>query len=156
MMQAPIACETRAWRSFGRLSGSQPWISTWISSWDPLKLCDAIRRTTSAPPGQNPGRARPRSAHSPLQSHHSNAPIKPVSQSNLSKIVALLTAIRARLPSVRIAPQLAGHSLLRSYRRAVPFALSGDPCEQTCRIQQGACLIEQPLHVESDFNALVL
>jgi len=47
-----------------------------------------------------PRRAKPRqgktrSAHSPLQSHHSNAPIKPVSQSNLSKIVALLTAIMA-------------------------------------------------------------
>src|SRR5258707_1685979 len=42
---------------------------------------------------KNPGRARPRSAHSRLQSHHSNAPIKPVSQSILSKIIALLTAI---------------------------------------------------------------
>src|SRR5260370_22452688 len=112
-----------AWicRSFVQPSDSRLCISIWISSWDPLKLCDAIRRTTSAPPGQNPGRARPRSAHSPLQSHRSNAPIKPVSQSNLSKIVALLTAIRARLPSVRIAPQLAGPSLVRSDRRAVRF-----------------------------------
>jgi hypothetical protein len=28
---------------------------------------DAIRRTTAAPPEQSPGRARPRSAHLPLQ-----------------------------------------------------------------------------------------
>src|SRR5258708_7643396 len=46
----------------------------------------------------SPARAKARQGktekpHSPLQSHHSNAPIKPVSQSNLSKIVALLTAI---------------------------------------------------------------
>src|SRR5258706_929643 len=75
------------------------------------ELCDAIRRTTSAPPGQNPGRARPRSAHSPLQSHHSNAPIKPVSQSILSKIVALLTAIMACLRSVRSAGPLACFSV---------------------------------------------
>jgi hypothetical protein len=45
----------------------------------------------------SPARAKPRqgktpSPHSPLQGHHSNAPIKPVSQSNLSKIIALLTA----------------------------------------------------------------
>src|SRR6478609_10916401 len=37
-MLAPIACGKRAWRSIGRLSGSQPsaWFSAW--SWDPLKF----------------------------------------------------------------------------------------------------------------------
>jgi hypothetical protein len=52
-----------------------------------------------SPARANPGRARPRSAHSLLQSQHSNAPIKPVSQSNLSKIIALLAVMvsRARL-----------------------------------------------------------
>ena len=90
------------------------WILIWISSWNPLKLCDAIRRTTSAPPGQNPGRARPRSAHSPLQSRRSNAPIKPVSQSNLSKIVALLTAIMACIWPIRIAIPLGRSLALRS------------------------------------------
>src|SRR5258705_1295233 len=64
------------------------------------------------PAQAKPGRARPRSAHSPLQSHRSNAPIKPVSQSNLSNIVALLTAIMACIRSVRIALPLVGHSLL--------------------------------------------
>jgi hypothetical protein len=36
-----------------------------------------------------------RITHSRLQSHDSNAPIKPVSQSNLSNIIALLTATMA-------------------------------------------------------------
>src|SRR4029077_13730057 len=45
-------------------------------------------RTTSAPPRQTAGRARSRSAPQPLPSPHSNAPIKPESQSILSKIVA--------------------------------------------------------------------
>jgi hypothetical protein len=93
-MNVRIASEAWICWSFARPSEWRLWILIWISSWNPLKLCDAIRRTTSAPPGQNPGRARPRSAHSPLQSHHSNAPIEPISQSNLSKIVALLTARR--------------------------------------------------------------
>jgi hypothetical protein len=77
-----IASEAWICRSFVQPSAPRPWILTliWISSWDPLKLCDAVRRTTSAPPGQNPGRARLRSVHSALQSRHSNAPIKPVSQ----------------------------------------------------------------------------
>jgi hypothetical protein len=47
-----------------------------------------------------PARAKPRQGKTPKRafatsSHHSNAPIKPVSQSNLSKIVALLTTIIA-------------------------------------------------------------
>ena len=73
----------------------------WISSWDPLKLCDAIRRTTSAPPGQNPGRARPEAVFA-TSSHNSNAPIEPVSQSNLSKIIALLIAIMTCKRSIQI------------------------------------------------------
>ena len=50
----------------------------------------------------SPARAKPRQGKTPkrafaLQSHHSNAPIEPVSQSNLSKIIALLTAIMIKL-----------------------------------------------------------
>src|SRR5258706_11392574 len=41
-------------------------------------------------PGKSPGRARSLSGLQPVSSHHSNAPIKPESQSFLSKIVALL------------------------------------------------------------------
>jgi hypothetical protein len=139
-----VRISSEAWIcwSFAQPSESRLWTWIWISSWDPLKLCDAIRRTTSAPRGQNPGRARPRSAHSPLQSHHSNAPIEPVSQSNLSKIIALLTAITAcmgwfELHSAgpvacsRSAPSGAEHS-----------ALSGDPVDQTCGVQQRCCLIQ--------------
>ena len=66
----------------------------WISSWGPLKLCDAIRRTTSAPPGQNPAGQDLEASLSRSPSHDSNAPIKPKSQSSLSNIVARLTAIR--------------------------------------------------------------
>jgi hypothetical protein len=48
----------------------------------------------------SPARAKPRQGKTPKRafatsSHHSNAPIKPVSQSDLSKIIALLTAPRA-------------------------------------------------------------
>src|SRR6266404_4582865 len=35
-MQVPIAYETGAWLSFGRLSGSQPSAWFWAWSWDPL------------------------------------------------------------------------------------------------------------------------
>jgi len=63
-------------------------------------------------PGKTPGRARPRSAHSPTSSHHSNAPIKPVSQSNLSKIIALLAASIASVRSVRTVFRRAGGLLL--------------------------------------------
>ena len=50
----------------------------------------------------SPARAKPRQGKTPkrafaLQSHHSNAPIEPVGQSNLSKIIALLTAIMIKL-----------------------------------------------------------
>ena len=48
----------------------------------------------------SPARAKPRQGKTPKRafatsSHHSNAPIKPESQSNLGKIIALLTAIMA-------------------------------------------------------------
>src|SRR5258707_5809549 len=76
------------------------WISIWISSWGPLKLCDAIRRTTSAPPGQNPAGQDLEASLSRSPSHDSNAPIKPKSQSNLSNIVARLTAIRGCIGSI--------------------------------------------------------
>ena len=36
------------------------------------------------------------------------------------------------------------------------LALSGDPVDQACGIQQRACLIEELLDVESDFKALVM
>jgi hypothetical protein len=51
-MKVRIASEASICWSFARPSEWRPWILIWISSWDPLKLCDAIRRTTSAPPGQ--------------------------------------------------------------------------------------------------------
>src|SRR3981189_45215 len=88
-MQAPIACVTRAWRSFGRLSGSQPSAWFWAWSWDPLKF---MRR--HPPHHLSPARANHPAGQDPeallsRPSHHSNAPIKPESQSILSKIVAL-------------------------------------------------------------------
>jgi hypothetical protein len=51
-------------------------------------LRDAIRRTTSAPPGQITRQGRNSEARLSRFNHHSNAPIKPESQSILSKIVA--------------------------------------------------------------------
>src|SRR5258706_10173496 len=36
------------------------------------------------------------------------------------------------------------------------LALSGDPVDQTCGIQQRCCLIEQLLDVEGDFKALLM
>ncbi len=81
VMNVRIASEAGICWSFAQPSEWRLWISIWISSWDPLRLCDAIRRTTSAPPGQNPGRAKPRSAHSPLQKsqqQRSDQPSKPV------------------------------------------------------------------------------
>src|SRR5437899_4820638 len=56
----------------------------------------------------SPARAKPRQGKTPKRafaasSHHSNAPIKPISQSNLSKIVALLRASMACIRSVQIA-----------------------------------------------------
>jgi hypothetical protein len=47
-----------------------------------------MRRTTSAPPGQSARQGRTPKLASAAPSHHSNAPIKPESQSILSKIVA--------------------------------------------------------------------
>src|SRR5258705_7665859 len=101
-------------------------------------------------------RARPRSAHSRLQSHHSSAPIKPISQSNLSKIVALLTAILAGLRFVRITFPLGRSLASRSAQRAERLALLADPVGQACGIQQRGCLIEELLDVESDFKTLLM
>jgi hypothetical protein len=36
------------------------------------------------------------------------------------------------------------------------LALSGDPADQTCGIQQHHCFIEQLLGVESDFKTLLM
>src|SRR3954451_12746044 len=46
-----------------------------------------------SPARENPGRAYPKRAF-PVQVIYSNAPIKPPSQSNLSKIIALWLALR--------------------------------------------------------------
>ena len=75
--------------SFGRLSGSQPSAWFWAWSWDPLKF---MRR--HPPHHLSPARANHPAGQDPearlsRPSHHSNAPIKPESQSILSKIVAL-------------------------------------------------------------------
>jgi hypothetical protein len=56
----------------------------------------------------SPARAKPRQGKTPKRvfptsSHHSNAPLEPVGQSNLSKIIALLIAIVARIRPIRIA-----------------------------------------------------
>src|SRR2546421_8432237 len=73
----------------------------------------------------SPARVKPRQGKTPkcafaTSSHHSNAPIKPISQPILSKIVALLTApwppsfnsTMASIRSVRIAFRCAGRLLL--------------------------------------------
>ena len=36
------------------------------------------------------------------------------------------------------------------------LALSGDPVDQACGIEQRCCLIEELLHVERDFKTLLL
>src|SRR3979409_522430 len=126
----PVQIASEAWIcwSFVQPSESRLWILILIWSGDPLKLCDAIRRTTSAPPGQNPGRARPRSAHSPLQSHHSNAPIETVSQSNLSKIIALFTAIMACIRRFELQSRLGAVACFSvGPSGAKRLTLSGDP-----------------------------
>src|SRR3989440_2315520 len=74
----------------------------------------------------SPARAKPRQGKTPkcafaTSSHHSNAPIKPVSQSNLSKIVALLTASMACIRSVRIAFPLARFCLAPQPGKALSF-----------------------------------
>jgi hypothetical protein len=50
-----------------------------------------------------------------------------------------------------------GRSLAsRSAGGAERLALSGDPVDQTCGIQQRCCLIEELLNVESDFQTLLM
>jgi hypothetical protein len=61
-----------------------------------MRSSEVMRR--HPPHNLSPARAKPRQGKTekrafPLQSHHSNAPIKPVSQSNLSKIIALFDGI---------------------------------------------------------------
>jgi hypothetical protein len=41
-------------------------------------------------------------------------------------------------------------------RGAEGLALSGDPVDQTCGVQQRCCLIEQLLDVESDLKPLLM
>src|ERR1700682_4181223 len=55
----------------------------------------------------SPARAKPRQGKTPKRvfptsSHHSNAPLEPVGQSNLSKIIALLIAIVARIRPIEM------------------------------------------------------
>jgi len=80
----------------------------------------------------SPARAKPRRGKTPKRafatsSHRSNAPIKPISQSILSKIVALLTANMACIRPVRIAFRPGRSLASRSARAAERLALSGDP-----------------------------
>src|SRR4029077_18884290 len=89
-------------------------------------------------------------------SHNSNAPIEPVSQSNLSKIIALLIAIMTCKRSIRIAFCRAACLLVRTSRQSARLALSGHPVDQACGIQQRRCLIEQLRDVESDFKPLLM
>jgi hypothetical protein len=133
VLKVRIASEAWICWSFAQPSESRLWTLIWISSWDPLKLCDAIRRTTSAPPAQTPAGQDPeaRIRHS---SHHSNAPIEPVSQSNLSKIIALLTAITACIGRFELhsaGPVACSRSAPSGADR---LALLGDPVDQTCGV----------------------
>jgi hypothetical protein len=144
-MNVRVANEVWIFWSFVQPSESGTWTWIWISSWDPLKLCDAIRRTTLSPARVKPGRARPPKRAFATSSHLSNAPIKPISQSNLSKIIALLTAILASIRSIRIAFCRTGRLLLGPHQRAERLALSGDPVDQTRGIQQRSCLIQELL-----------
>src|SRR5258706_1572604 len=80
-MRVPIACVTRAWWSFGRLSGSRPLAWFWAWSWDPPRF---MRRhpphhlspaRAKHPAGQDP-EARLSRSRSPQQ--RSNQARKPV------------------------------------------------------------------------------
>ncbi len=133
-MNVRIASEAWICRSFVRTSESTLWILIWIWSWDPLRLCDAIRRTTPAPPGQNPGRARPRSAHSPLQKsrqQRSDQPSKPVKseQDNCS------FDSNHGLHTVRMHSRWGGTCFFRPPSGAERLALPDDPVDQACGIQ---------------------
>src|SRR5258706_4427910 len=90
---------------------------------------EVIATSSAAPPQPRPGKTRKgktRSAHSRLQSHDSNAPIKPVSQSNLSNIIALLTATMA----CELLSRRSGRLLLGRNQQAERLALSGDPWKE--------------------------
>jgi hypothetical protein len=96
-MLVPIPCGKPPWRSFGRLSGSQP--SAWIWAWSR----DSPRFMRRHPPHHlGPARAnRPAGqdpeAASAAPGQHSNARIKPKSQSILSQIIAHLPNPDARI-----------------------------------------------------------
>ena len=62
----------------------------------------------------------------------------------------------ARLRLVRITFPLGRRLLLSGPGGAERLALSGDPVDQTCGIQQRCCLIEELLGVESNFKALLM
>src|SRR5258706_10436837 len=61
-MNVWIASEAWICWSLAQPSEWKLWVLIWIWSWDPLKLCDVIRRTTSAPPRQNPAGQDPKRA----------------------------------------------------------------------------------------------
>src|SRR5258706_7290068 len=88
MIRAPIAREIWACWSFELLSGSQPSAGIWDWSWDPLRFARRHPSHHLSPARQiaRQGKTPKRALAAP--SHHSNAPIKPESQSILSKIVA--------------------------------------------------------------------
>src|SRR5260370_36963039 len=138
-------CHEICW-SFAQPSESRLWILAWIWSWDPLKLCDVIRRTTLAPPGKTPAGQDPE-AHSPPQSpqQRSDQTRKPVNSE------------QDNCPfdsnhGLRIAIRWGGRLLLGSAPAGTALALSGDPVDQTCGIQQRCCLIEELLDVHSDLK----
>src|SRR5258708_3370133 len=87
-MQAPIACVTRACGSFGRLRGSEPSAWFWAWSWDPLKFARRHPPHHLSPAWADYPAGPDPEARLSRPSHHSNAPIKPESQSIVSKIVA--------------------------------------------------------------------
>src|SRR5260370_32777232 len=89
MMLAQVACGKRVCPPFGRLSGPQPSAWIWAWSWDPLRFARRHPPHHLSPARVNHPAGQDPEAASAAPSHHSNAPIKPESQSNLSKIVAL-------------------------------------------------------------------
>jgi hypothetical protein len=87
-MKVRIASEASICWSFVGPSEWRLWILIWISSWDPLKVCDGHPPHRLSPARANHPAGQDPKAVSTVASCHSNAPIKPESQSILSKIVA--------------------------------------------------------------------
>src|SRR6266446_2219164 len=88
MMPVQVACGIRTCWTFVKPSAWRPWSSIWAWSWDPLKFMRRHPPHHLSPPGQVTGQGQIPKRASAAPSHHSNAPIKPESQSFLSKIVA--------------------------------------------------------------------